>query len=217
MSHNTLCNICDAQFWNEPRLRCTVCALPLAGKRRAAAQRYRCASCIDAPPPFDATFTLGDYRAPLDLLARHLKFRARTTLGREFGRRLAIMADDTVSLEPIDVIVPVPLSRERLIERGHNQAWQIARPLAKSLAVRADAALVRRCLHTAPQSRLDLDTRRRNVEHAFAVTRDVKGRHVAVVDDVMTSGATLEALARTLKTHGARRVTNFVALRTPKN
>jgi predicted amidophosphoribosyltransferase len=71
--------------------------------------------------------------------------------------------------------------------------------------------------HTSAQSRLDQETRRRNVASAFAVSGDVRGRHVGVVDDVMTSGATLDALARTLKHAGARRVTNFVALRTPKD
>jgi ComF family protein len=115
------------------------------------------------------------------------------------------------------VVAPVPLARKRLAERGYNQAWEIARPLARALCVPADVALVRRTANTAPQSRLDLDARRHNVGAAFAVAKPVRGLNVAIVDDVMTSGATLEALARTLKAAGARRVTNFVALRTPKD
>jgi predicted amidophosphoribosyltransferase len=111
----------------------------------------------------------------------------------------------------------VPLAGQRLTERGYNQAWQIAKPLARALNVRSDAALLQRVIHTAPQSQLDLDARRLNVGGAFRVTRAVRGLHVGIVDDVMTTGATLEALARTLKAAGARRVTNFVALRTPKN
>lgn len=193
--------------------------MPLAGTRRhASGQRYRCGACIDAPPAFDATFALGDYRAPLDLLARGLKFRARLALGAAFARRLAQEAEDALdsSARP-DVLVPVPLSRRRLIERGYNQAWEIARPLARALGTGADATLVRRVVHTAPQSRLDSDTRRRNVERAFALTGPVRGLHIGVVDDVMTSGATLDALAHVLKTAGARRVTNFVALRTAKD
>ncbi|PLZ03437.1 amidophosphoribosyltransferase [Burkholderia sp. WAC0059] len=216
LSPTVLCMACDEAYWNEPRLRCAVCALPLSGYRRAAAP-YRCGDCIGTPPPFDTTLTLADYRAPLDLLARGLKFRARFGLAREFASRLAHMAED--ALDPAhwpDVIVPVPLSAKRLVERGYNQAWQIAKLLAKALHVRADATLVRRVAHTAPQSGFDLATRRHNVAHAFALTGSVHGLHVAVVDDVMTSGATLEALARTLKTAGARRVTNFVALRTPR-
>jgi len=170
-------------------------------------------------PPFDATFALADYRPPLDALAVGLKFRAQLMLAGEFAQRLARLAQDAwhdPSDRP-DVIAPVPLARRRLIERGYNQAWQIARPLARALRVPADATLLRRVIETAPQSRLDLDARRMNVGRAFQLARNVEKLHVGIVDDVMTTGATLEALARTLKAAGARRVTNFVALRTPKN
>jgi ComF family protein len=227
-ARSVLCAACDAAYWNEARLRCTVCALPLAGVRRAARRtrahgpgRYRCDACVKAPPAFDATLAFADYRAPLDALALGLKFRVRLALGEEFARRLALAAAD--AFDPADapsLIVPVPLSHERLIERGYNQAWLIAKPLARALDTRADAALIRRTLHTAAQSKLDRETRRRNVGRAFTLTRacpDLHGLHIGVVDDVMTSGATLDALAHTLKAAGARRVTNFVALRTPKD
>jgi ComF family protein len=219
LSHKTLCAGCDAAYWNESRLRCTVCAVPLPAVRWAGHARYRCADCIAEPPPFDATFALADYRAPLDTLAVGLKFRARLMLAREFAQRLARLAQDARQDESAwpDVIAPVPLAAQRLTERGYNQAWQIAKPLARMLDVRSDATLLRRVIHTAPQSRLDLDARRQNVGRAFTVARAVRGMHVGIVDDVMTSGATLEALAHTLKAAGARRVTNFVALRTPKN
>ena len=219
MSHKTLCAGCDEAYWNESRLRCTVCAVPLPATRWASRARYRCADCIAEPPPFDATFALADYRAPLDTLAVGLKFRARLMLAREFAQRLARLVQDGRQDEPDwpDVIAPVPLAGRRLTERGYNQAWQIARPLARALNVRSDATLLQRVVHTAPQSRLDLDARRLNVGGAFRVTRAVRGLHVGIVDDVMTTGATLEALARTLKAAEARRVTNFVALRTPKN
>jgi ComF family protein len=214
-----LCAGCDEAYWNESRLRCRVCAVPLATSRWAAHAGYRCADCNSEAPPFDATFALADYRAPLDTLAIGLKFRARLMLAREFGQRLARLAQDQRDDEADwpDVIAPVPLAGRRLTERGFNQAWQIAKPLARALNVRSDATLLQRVVHTAPQSRLDLDARRANVGGAFKVTRAVRGLHVGVVDDVMTSGATLEALAHTLKAAGARRVTNFVALRTPKN
>jgi ComF family protein len=151
-------------------------------------------------------------------LAVGLKFGARLMLAREFAQRLARLADDRLdpSLQP-DLIVPVPLAAKRLVERGYNQAWQIAKPLAKALRKRSHATLLKRVVETAPQSRLDHDARRLNVGRAFEVTASVQGMHVAVVDDVMTTGATLEAVARVLKAAGARRVTNFVALRTPKN
>ncbi|SOE66886.1 comF family protein [Burkholderia sp. OK233] len=219
LSHKTLCAGCDEAYWNEGRLRCTVCAVPLSGTRWAGHAQYRCADCIGEPPPFEATFSLADYRQPLDALALGLKFRARLMLAREFAQRLAHLAGDSWvdAAEKPDVLAPVPLANKRLTERGYNQAWQIARPLARALNVRGDATLLRRVIHTAPQSRLDLDARRLNVGRAFKVAKPVQGLHVGIVDDVMTTGATLEALARTLKAAGARRVTNFVALRTPKN
>jgi ComF family protein len=218
LSQNRLCEACDAAYWNQARLRCAVCAIPLSGVRRAKNSPYRCGDCISTPPAFDATLALADYRAPLDALALGLKFRARLMLAREFGERLAREADSALPpAERPDVVAPVPLARRRLIERGYNQAWEIARPIAVALGVRSDPTLIRRVVDTAPQSRLDLDARRDNVDRAFAAAKPVRGLHVAIVDDVMTSGATLEALARTLKAAGARRVTNFVALRTPKN
>lgn len=77
LSHTTICAGCDAAYWNEERLRCTVCAVPLSVTRWAARTQYRCADCAGEPPPFDATFALADYRAPLDTLAVGLKFRGR--------------------------------------------------------------------------------------------------------------------------------------------
>lgn len=219
LSQNTLCAGCDEAYWNEGSVRCTVCAVPLSTSRWSARAQYRCADCVDEPPPFDATFALADYRRPLDALALGLKFRARLALAHEFAWRLGRLAEDSMhdASDRPDVIAPVPLAGKRLVERGYNQAWQIAKPLARALRVRSDATLLQRIIHTAPQSRLDLDARRQNVSHAFRVSKPVDGLHVGIVDDVMTTGATLEALARTLKTAGARRVTNFVALRTPKN
>ncbi|VWB69801.1 ComF family protein [Burkholderia metallica] len=229
LSHAVMCNACDAAYWNEARLRCDVCALPLgagpsrsqpsrgmrAGAGRAAA--YRCDACRTAPPPFDATLALADYRAPLDALARGLKFHRQLALGSEFAARLARLIDDTPGAGGFDLVVPVPLSSRRLVARGYNQAWSIARPLARRLGVRADAALLARVADTAPQSRLDRRARHDNVTAAFAVTSAVAGRHVALVDDVMTSGATLEAAAHALKAAGAARVTNLVALRTARD
>lgn len=220
MSQRPLCPGCDAAYWNEPRMRCVVCALPLSlrgGGPRGEA-RYLCGTCRGARPPFDRTLALADYRAPLERLALGLKFRARLVVAREFAQGLARLASETLPVDEWpDVVAPVPLAHARLVERGFNQAWEIARPLARAIGVPADATLVARLVHTSPQLRLDLDTRRRNVGAAFSVSRRVAGLHVALVDDVMTSGATLEAIARVLKAAGARKVTNFVALRTAKD
>jgi ComF family protein len=220
IEHRVICRGCDAAYWNEPRLRCRVCALPLTlrGPVQNGETRFLCGNCRNVPPPFERTLALADYRAPLERLALGLKFHARLLIAREFAQGLARLAADSLAPEHWpDVVAPVPLAHERLVERGFNQAWEIAKPLARALEVPPDPTLLRRVAHTAPQSRLDLDARRRNVGAAFAVNHPVGGAHVALVDDVMTSGATLEAAARALKTAGAREVTNFVGLRTPKD
>jgi ComF family protein len=217
LSRSVLCEGCDEAHWNEPRLRCSICALPLPARgRRSDHASPCCSTCAEEPPHFDATLALADYRAPVDTLAVELKFRGRIVMGGVFARHLSALFENSDLPKP-DVVVAVPLSRKRLLKRGYNQAWAIAKPLARLLDVPIDPHGVERTVDTAPQSKLDLDTRRRNVGRAFAVRRNVRGLHVAVVDDVMTSGATLDALARTLKAAGARRVTNFIALRTPKN
>lgn len=220
MSQRPMCRGCDAQYWNEPRLRCLVCAMPLtlASTRARGAGRYICSPCTARPPPFDRTLALAEYRPPLERLALGLKFRGRLLVATEFARGLAALAVDRLAPDAWpDVVAPVPLAHERLVERGFNQAWEIAKPLARALKAPAHATLLRRAAHTVAQSRLDLDARRRNVDTAFRTTCDVRGKHVALVDDVMTSGSTLEAAARTLKAAGAREVTNFVALRTAKD
>lgn len=220
MPHAPICPACDAAYWNEPRLRCTVCALPLPGlrARRRGPVGFRCEKCTRVPPPFDATLALADYRPPLERLALGLKFRARLAVAREFGERLARLADDDPAcVPPPELIAPMPLAHSRLVARGFNQAWEMARPLARALGVAAAPTLMRRVADTAAQSRLDRSARRRNVASAFRVTMPVHGLHIGLVDDVMTSGATLEAAAYALKAAGARRVTNFVALRTPQD
>jgi ComF family protein len=224
LSQNVLCAGCDEQYWNQTRTRCPVCALPMPVVAPASSapggvksgERLPCRRCIAEPPHFDATIALADYHAPLDTLALDLKFHARLATADEFARQLQAAFEATNAAAP-DVVAPVPLSARRLRQRGYNQAWSIGKPLARRLGSLADATLIERTRDTAPQAKLDLDTRRRNVGDAFRLLRDVRGQHVAIVDDVMTSGATLDALAFTLKAAGARRVTNFVALRTPQD
>ena len=111
----------------------------------------------------------------------------------------------------------MPLHPARLRERGFNQAVELARPLARRLGVPLAAALCRRLRDTPAQASLDRAARRRNVRGAFACDGDLSGRHVAVVDDVLTSGATIDALARALKKAGAARVSAWVAARAPRD
>jgi ComF family protein len=209
LSHDVLCDACDEIYWNEARLRCPRCALPLP--RNVATH---CSFCVQTRPAFDATVTLADYAPPLDQLVADLKFRSRIELGRDFARRLALASQDLPELP--DALIAVPLSASRLSSRGYNQAWEIARALARRLGVRADPRAVVRVRDTGQQALLGATARHANLAGAFALRKTVRGQHVGIVDDVMTSGTTLDTLARMLKDAGARRVTNFVALRTPR-
>jgi ComF family protein len=116
----------------------------------------------------------------------------------------------------VDLIVPLPLHPARLAGRGFNQAAEIARALSRATGVTMDAQIARRVRNTAPQTALPWRERAANMRHAFACGRDLAGLRVAVVDDVMTTGATLQEFARTLKRCGAARVENWVVARTPR-
>jgi ComF family protein len=176
-----------------------------------------CGTCLSFPPAFDATVAAVDYAIPLDQLVLQLKFGARLALAPWFAHRIrdAMLARPGLPLP--DLLCPVPLGPGRLVERGFNQALEIARPLAAALGVACHPALALRTLDTPAQSGVAPSVRARNVRDAFAVADPdlVEGRHVGLVDDVMTSGHTLGELAATFKRFGAARVTNFVFARTP--
>lgn len=125
---------------------------------------------------------------------------------------------DRPAQERPDRLIAVPLGQLRLRERGFNQALEIARPLSRALGISMDARLISRPHDTQAQALLHPDERRKNIRNAFLVTGNaidrVRGQHIGVVDDVMTTGETLNELAATLKRFGAARVTNFVFART---
>jgi ComF family protein len=176
-----------------------------------------CGTCLSDPPAFDATVAAVDYAIPLDQLVLQLKFGARLALAPWFARQIRDAVLARAGLPLPDLLCPVPLGDGRLVERGFNQALEIARPLAAALGVACHPALALRTLDTKAQSGVAPSARADNVRGAFAVADPdlVEGRHVGLVDDVMTSGHTLGELAATFKRFGAARVTNFVFARTP--
>lgn len=208
---DALCPGCQNDL---PRLaapRCPICATPLAAPASA------CGACLRHPPAYDATHAAWRYGYPLDTLIRLLKFGHGPALGRFASADF--LAGGMLADAPTDgtIILPTPLSRQRLRERGFNQALELARGLARRLCLPLDAASLIRARDTPPQSLLPWRARKKNVRHAFACTTDFSGQAVIVVDDVMTTGATLDAIARTLKDHGATHVTNWVAARAVKD
>jgi len=172
-----------------------------------------------APPPFDAAYAGAAYAHPWAMLVAQFKFEGALELAPALaGALLAARRRDPAGLP--ELLLPVPLSTQRLRERGYNQAWELARRLARLAGVRADARLVLRTRATAQQLALPPERRAANVRGAFAVEPlrrgELAGRHVALVDDVMTTGATLAELARVLKQAGAARVEAWVVARTPR-
>lgn len=211
-----LCDACSKHFLTTHDHRCPQCALPVSANETLGPQR--CGACLTAPRAFDATIVVADYAAPLDHLVLALKFGSRLALAPLFARLLhqAIQQSD---MPMPDLLTAVPLGDKRLAERGFNQALEIARPLARMLAVPFEPQLLARSRETLMQSRLHPDERHRNIRHAFMLQKHaierIQGRHVAIVDDVMTTGETLNEIAATLKRGGASRVTNLVFARTP--
>ncbi|MDW8469460.1 MAG: double zinc ribbon domain-containing protein [Burkholderiales bacterium] len=202
-----LCAACEADLPRAAAERCPRCALPAPGASL-------CGRCLAQSPAYDATIAALEYRFPADVLVRELKFAGRLALGALAGELLARAVVAAGEPRP-DCVVPVPLGRARLAARGFNQATLIARAAARALAVPMRPALCERARETAVQSELPLEKRAANVRDAFVCPALVGGLAIAVVDDVMTSGATLEAVARALKAAGAARVVNWVLARTP--
>ncbi len=225
-SDDALCAGCGAQFFGAAaaRLRCPRCAnphdlnsgsVPKSGHELGAGL---CGVCLAAPPAFDRTLVAADYALPVDQLVLQLKFGHRLALAPLCARLLhQAMLRAPPDVSPPALLCPVPLGPRRLAERGYNQALEIARPLAREMGVALHPRLVVRVQDTAAQSSVAPEQRQRNIAGAFAVPDGalVAGRHIGVVDDVMTSGHTLNELAATLKRHGAARVSNFVFARTP--
>jgi len=168
-----------------------------------------CGRCLAEPPAYDATVAALAYAFPADTLVHALKFRGELALAPLLAE---VLFHRIYKNEPIDLVVPVPLSAQRLRARGYNQSAEIAR----RLGVRAplELFLCERARDTAAQTDLPWSERRRNVRGAFRCARAIPGGTVAVVDDVMTTGATLDEIAATLKQAGAARVINWVVART---
>ena len=213
---DAICGLCRTQFFSRRPHRCMQCAMPLPGLQAMAATR--CGACLKQPPAFDATVVASDYAPPVDRLVLALKFGSQLALAPLFASILRDALPDERELPLPMLLTAVPLGRQRLAERGFNQALEIARPLSRALGIALDSRLVARLRDTQAQALLHPVERHRNIRHAFVVpdggAARVRGMHIGVVDDVITTGETLNELAATLKRFGATRVTNFVFART---
>jgi ComF family protein len=202
-----LCHACADVL---PRIgaHCPICAMPVVTRDTAP---DICGQCLRRRPHFDATHAAMEYAFPVDRMVQSLKYAANLPLASTFAR---LLLDALPSLDQDTVMVAMPLHPGRLRQRGFNQALEIARHVARHGNIELIVDGVRRIRDTPAQAGLHIVQRRANIRRAFACDIDIEGRTVAVVDDVMTTGATLDELARTLKRSGAARVENWVVART---
>lgn len=197
-----LCPACAADLPALPAALCPQCA-------EQTTHGERCGACLADPPPFARTLALLRYEFPVDRLIQALKYGHQLPLAAWLGHGLAARLDAAEH----DLIVPLPLHPSRLRERGFNQSHEIARALGSALALPVSSDFLVRRRATPAQAELPLRERGRNVRGAFECSGDLDGRRLLLVDDVMTSGATVREAARTLRLHGAGPITVAVAAR----
>jgi ComF family protein len=201
--HNGM-DICERCYRQLPWITsaCACCALPLP---HDAGRDTLCGRCQKKPPLFDSSLSLFRYEATAMQLVQQLKFNQRLAVSRLMGQMLLHKILEQQNEMPA-CIMPVPLYRKRLRKRGFNQSIEMARPLAKALSIPIDTYSVLRARDTRPQTGLDRDSRRKNIKGAFETVIPLPYEHIALIDDVVTTGSTVNELARALKRAGVQRV-----------
>jgi ComF family protein len=203
-----LCDGCIVRF-AQPRHRCSRCAIPLPDGVPT------CGACLREPPPLDACFAAVDYAYPWAGLVARFKFSAQPGWAPALAELMTHIPGLDAEVEQAQLLLPIPLAPRRLAERGFNQALLLARHLNRDLV---ETQLLLRLRDTGPQVALDRLARQVNVKSAFGLdplrADEVQGQAVLLVDDVMTSGASLHAAATVLRQAGARRVAAVVLART---
>lgn len=202
-----LCADCNAELPRN-RLCCARCALPLA----TAAPL--CGECVRKAPPWDAAWVPFRYGWPLDRLESRYKFGADLAAGRVLS---TLWQREPCPIALPQLLLTVPLHPGRLRQRGYNQSLELARPLARQFGVPLRHDLLQRVRATTAQTELDAVSRRRNVRGAFALREGVAPpAHIAVLDDVMTTGATVAECVRVLRRAGVARVDVWALARAPR-
>jgi ComF family protein len=199
-----LCRGCHAELPWHSQPHCPQCATPTPDGQR-------CGTCLKHPPAFDRTHAALAYAFPLDRMVPRLKYHGQLAIAPALGECLAQVVEHAP--RP-DRLIAMPLHAKRIRERGFNHATEIARVVARQLDLPLDHACCQRIRDTPPQMGLKHDMRRRNVRGAFTCSGEVTGQHIVLIDDVMTTGTSLDEVAATLKQAGAREVGCWVVART---
>jgi len=203
-TNQDFCESCMLDLPQLPENHCPICLWPVPTSEI-------CGACLNKPPAFTRTIAALRYTFPIDALIHALKYRTNLFLASILAN-LLIKKLKTTDILP-DVIIPMPLHPIRLRERGFNQAMEISRYVSKSLGIIVLPDCCTRIKHTLPQTGLPWKDRQKNIRSAFDCTIDLSGKHVALVDDVMTTGATLNELAKTLRKRGVIEISNWIIAR----
>lgn len=204
-ARHDFCTACEMELPWFPKNHCPICLWPIPTSEV-------CGACLKKPPAFTRSIAALRYTFPVDALIRSLKYQSNLTIAPILAN-LLLKYSNFSQLKP-DLILPMPLHSSRLKQRGFNQAVEISRPIAKQLNIRLMVDHCYRIRDTAPQADLPWSERRKNVHKAFQCDADLSGQHVAIVDDVMTTGTTLNELAKVLRQQGAIEISNWVIART---
>jgi ComF family protein len=196
--HEVICMGClsDLVFNTDA---CPACAKPDSASRM-------CADCLNQPRTFvDNTWAIFQYNYPVNRLIQYLKFKQGIGVANYLGNILSQLFFNN-GVTPPDCIMPVPLHSSRLIARGYNQSVELARPLSKRLGIKLDTVSCVRIRATAPQTDLPPNKRKQNVRNAFSMSEKAPYDHVLLVDDVITTGSTVNELARILRYTGVKKI-----------
>ncbi len=189
---------------------CHRCALPLTGTTNTVL----CGNCLQQPPFFDHCVALFHYQTPIDRLLNQLKFHHCLRNAHIIGTLLAKRIKQAYHEQELpQVIIPVPLHRKRLRQRGYNQALELAKPIARQLHLPIDKWHCQRTHFTPAQTGLKATQRHKNIRDAFSINK-LQAKYIAIIDDVMTTGATVNELSRCLRQVGAERIDVWICART---
>ena len=198
-----ICADCFNDMPHHNTSACPQCGLP-------SFEYQLCGACIASPPDFDATKAVFTYEYPISQLLQQYKYHQQLALAETFSGLML----KRLALENIDLIIPMPLHPSRLQERGFNQSLEIAKLIGKELNIKVNSQAAQRIKFSPPQASLPLKERVQNMKGAFTCRQDLSGLRIALIDDVMTTGASLNALAKAVKAKGAAHVECWLIART---
>jgi len=191
---------------------CERCGKPLV----IQSDSKECGDCLKQKPPYDKTFASFHYDYPIDYLITMLKFHNKLLFAKILGVLLikTITEKHNSSFPFPELIIPVPLHYKRLRKRGFNQALEIAKPIARRLDIPIGSQLVSRIKSTKPQSLTLAKDRKKNIKGAFIIKDKIRAKHIAIVDDLVTTGNTVAELSRLLRKNGVERIEVWACAKT---